>query len=322
MNIVLSPIKLIKIRNELDRFGFSYILAERFQLGKPPISFASYIHGWIWQKDFKLVDVGHSFTPLNTPIIVATKLQKAVLEQYNFKNVIAGGLPFAYVGKSKVVKKFNSLLIMPPHSMKYLGYNGIDINLLNYVESIRYEFSEICFCLHIDDADDNEITNSLLSKGFIYIVGAHHGDKNSLKRMREIFDYFDYVTTTTMGSHILYAAFCGCKVSILQEYFLITPEHAFDQYSWRADFVEYKNSSLDGLNNKLKLNEQFPWLFLKHPKEAVQKVDWAIKEIGADNLLDKGQLMELLGWTARSKMRALMRTAMRHFSDLCRKSRL
>jgi hypothetical protein len=68
------------------------------------------------------------------------------------------------------------------------------------------------------------------------------------------------------------------------------------------------------------LNEQFPWLFLRHPKEAVQKVDWATKEIGAENLLDKGQLMELLGWTARSKIKALSRIALRRFSELFQKT--
>ena len=322
MNIELLPIRIIQLRNEVDRFGFSSLLALRFGFKNAPRSFACYLHGWIWRRDLKIEDLGYYFTPRNTPIVVTKEHQKDVLTKHGFSRVIIGALPFAYVKKSSVVRKIGTLLVMPPHSLQYLGYEVISAKMLGYIDDISSEFSEICICLHADDFSDKVLTSMLDSKKITYILGAHSADANSLLRMRQIFDYFEYVTTTTFGSHIVYAAFCGCKVSLLTDYFLMTPLSAFTNEPQLKLIPGYLERSIDILNNKQNLNDQFPWLFLKHPKLAIQKVDWATKEIGVDNLLDKGQLMEFLGWTALSKMRAMSRIAFRRFSELFQKTPL
>jgi len=310
-------VKQIEIRNEVDRFGFSYFLARQFGLSRPPRSFACFLHGWIWRRDLRLDDLGYYFTPLSTPIIVTNSWQAQFMRKSGFATVVEGGLPFAYIPKSKMEKRKKSLLIMPPHSTKYYGISSIFYyELINYIKSIEADFSEVCFCLHNDDANDIDINSVLRQNGIPFIVGACASDANSLYRMRCIFDYYDYVTTIVMGSHILYASFCGCKVSILDKYYFYYPEVAADQDNALNNIIDFKNRTLDLFNNKQKLIDQFPWLFVQHPVEAVPMQKWAEVEIGAENLLDRDRLIELLGWSRTACIRAIMRIAVRKIVDL------
>ncbi len=316
MEIELPPIKLVPLRNEVDRFGFSFVLSNKFGMSITPRSFACYLHGWVWRKDLRLDDLRYYDTPRNTPIVVATKFQKKIMLQNDFTNVTAGGLPFAYISNSHINRRLNSLLIMPPHSMEISGYSGINSIFLDFIQSIVKDFSEVCFCLHYDDAKNREVIENLSCRGFKYIIGAHSSDGNSLIRMRQIFDYYDYVTTTTMGSHILYAAFCGCKVSLLKNHFTLVPKASINSDAWAIKHPEFIERGFDTMNNIEQLKLQFPWLFTNHPKEAIEKIEWAYDEIGADNLLDKERLMYLLGWTVKSKIKALIRITLWRISHI------
>lgn len=317
IHLDLPEVQQIEIKNEVDRFGFSHFLAKQFGLSKPPRSFACFSHGWIWRRDLRLDDLGYYFTPLSTPIIVANSWQAQFMRKSGFATVVEGGLPFAYIPKSKIEKKKASLLIMPPHSIKYYGI-GSDFycNLIDYIKAIEAEFSEVCFCLHSDDANDAEINSVLRENGIPFIVGASASDANSLYRMRCIFDYFDYVTTIVMGSHILYAAFCGCKVSILDKYYFYYPQSALDQENVMNNVLDFKKRTLDLYNNKQKLIDQFPWLFVRNPGEALQMTNWASEEIGVMNLLSRDQLLELLGWSGFARVKAVNRILVRRILDV------
>ena len=302
-----QPVKKIAIRNEVDRFGFSHLLARKFGLTTAPRSFACFAHGWMWHTNLKIEDFGYYFIPRMVPIVVATKYQQEFLINSGFSNVHAGGLPFAYVEKSNFDRKPGSLLIMPPHSMKFDGISGIDSKLLDYIKIIRYSFSYICFCLHIEDYNDLEITTALRQRNISFIPGADPSDANSLLRTREIFDCYEYVTATTMGSHILYAAFCGCKVSILKNYFYSYSKNTFLNYSMIQSIPGLEQRYIERFNNLKKLEHQFPWLFVDHPIKAVEMLDWSKNEIGFNNLMSKDLLIKVLGWTASGRARALIR---------------
>jgi hypothetical protein len=296
----------IEVRNEVDRFGFSYVLAQKFGLPSPPRSFACFSHGWMWRTDLKIEDLGYYFTPKKTPIVVATKNQQEFLIRSGFRNVYAGGLPFAYIEPTNIKRRIESLLVMPPHSMAYSGLANIGEDFLDYIFSIRNEFSEICFCLHADDVNNQEVIDSLQRRNFEYVVGADASDSNALLRMRQIFDYYDFVTTTVMGSHVLYAAYSGCRVSLLKDYHCLYPYNTFDENNIKV-IPGCVDRFLDMFNNYGKLESQFPWLLLSHPRSAIQRINWANKEIGEDNLLSKSELMEVLGWSAIAKIKALAR---------------
>jgi hypothetical protein len=308
IKLELPKFQEIKIRNEVDRFGFSYFLAKKYNLSKTPRSFACFLHGWIWRKDLRLDDFSYSYIPLKTPIIVANSWQANFLKNSGFSTVVEGGLPFSYIPKSKNIKNIGSLLIMPPHSIKYYGIPyDFYINLIDYIQSIKHKYTEVYFCLHADDAKDEKIKELLQKRELKFIIGASASDANSLFRMRCIFDYFDYVTTIVMGSHILYAAFCGCKVSILKDHFFYYPDNALDHEHTMSKIIDYKERTLDLYNNKEKLMDQFPWLFVQHPSEAADMKKWAQTEIGVDNILEKEKLFMLLGWGLKGKSKAIIR---------------
>ena len=308
MNIELPPIKLISLKNEVDRFGFSYVLSKFFGLKQTPRAFAAYAHGWTWVKEWIVEDMGHYFTPRNIPIIVATEFHKKALIKFGFSNVTAGGLPFAYIPKSNTNRKLKSLLVMPPHSMELWGGNIETFDsIIKFIKSIDKDFTEISFCLHVDDSNDKIITNKLLENGINFIVGANPMDANSLYRIRIIFDYFDYVTTTIMGSHVLYSAFCGCKVSILREYIYKYEIKVVENNHYLKKIPNHMEIWKENYGSTAKLIDDYPWLFVSHPKEAIEMTDWANKEIGIDNLLAKEKLMELLGWTFKSKIKSIIR---------------
>ena len=312
----LPVVKRIRIRNELDRFGFSYVLANIFDISKPPRSFCCYMHGWFWVKDFRLEDSHYYSTPKTTTIIVATEYQKKIFIKYGFTNVVAGGLPFAYVRKSNAIRKARSLLIVPPHSLRYYNLTAINNDLLDFFVAEKNKFSEISFCLHADDANNEEVTSMLRKRDINYIVGAHAEDANSLYRMRKIFDYYDYVTTTVMGSHILYASYCGCRVSMLRSHQFFYPRHTANMIEKMKSVSGFADRFLDIFNNTEKLELQFPWLFVDHPINAVQMIHWANEEIGSSNLLSKDFLMNVLGWTIKAKLRALKNIALNRLINL------
>jgi len=311
MDVKFPDVELIPLRNEVDRFGFSHVLSESFGLKYPPRSYCCYLHGWVWTPDLKPEDLGYYFTPRDTPIVVANEFQRETLMQNGFARVIAGGLPFAYVKKSDADRKIGSLLVMPPHSMKLYSLPEIEGGFFEYIDSIKDDFTEVAFCIHADDLGNNEFLVSLRQKGFGFVVGAHASDANSLKRMRMIFDRYEYVTTTIMGSHVLYAAFCGCRVSLLERFHCAYSQQSFSGYSWIANVPGYLERALDCFNNKQKLVAQFPWLFVAHPKLAALMTDWAKKEIGLNHLLEKQVLLDILGWTNQSRVRTLIRVAHR-----------
>ena len=48
-----------------------------------------------------------------------------------------------------------------------------------------------------------------------WITGAWLNDINALQRIRNLFSQFDYLITNSVGSHIPYAGYCGCKILML-----------------------------------------------------------------------------------------------------------
>ena len=77
---------------------------------------------------------------------------------------------------------------------------------------------------------------------------------------------------------------------------------------------------LENFNNVVKLESQFPWLFVNHPLDAIQMTEWASEEIGLSNLMDKDSLMKVLGWTISARMTALLRILYNRTAGLLNRS--
>ena len=107
------PSEKIWLRNSMDRYGFSHLLADVIGIKAPKRSFCNWVHGWVWWESImEHVDIiGPTQLSNDVPIIVATDFEKIVNDQ-KFKNQIyVGGLPFAYCPDLNVEKQHNSLVV-------------------------------------------------------------------------------------------------------------------------------------------------------------------------------------------------------------------
>jgi hypothetical protein len=298
----LPNYKKIVLRNQVDRFGFSNLLSDILSFSYTPRSFCSWLHGWVWWDSPSAYTLGCNVLPFNTPVVVAKNEQKHVLNSVGYLHVYVDGLPFSYTTYTGTPRKQNSLLSFLPHSDASHPIHLATINdYLDYLLTIENSFTELFVCVFWEDFFNKELVGSIVSRGLKYIVGAKPDDANALIRMRTILDYFDFVTTPTMGSHIVYAAYAGCKISICGPFISTRGNDTKTEYQTQEEFdrcVEVE--SLEWLRNN------FLFLFFDHPKDAISQLSWAKKEI-ANNKLTNHELIDILGWSVNGQIKGYFR---------------
>jgi hypothetical protein len=293
------PIKLV---SGVDRYGFSDILVEQLGLTFRPRSFANWLHGWIFWKSPLPVDLMFDAKQKEwMHFIVSNSDQSEMLHAEGFKHVWVGGLPFAYTLHSGLKRHPDSLLAMPPHSSEIEKLNRPYLDYLDYLESIKENYSSVWVSIFFLDKCP-EIIHQIKRRGLMFIEGARPDDANSLRRMRAIFDSFDCVTSNTMGSHIIYSIFSGCKTSIggpLYEYdetyFLGTDGQNKHSKKYIEDSLYYLSSGY--------LLENFKFLFTSTPKVGFVSKEYAEKAIGFHNKLQRNEIMEALQWGWKNQLR-------------------
>ena len=110
--------------------------------------------------------------------------------------------------------------------------------------------------------------------------------------MQRIFRSFEYVVTDSIGSHVAYAAYCGCKVVLRNATSDFTSEAVL--YDNRPDWLKDEEKR-PRKSTKEYLQEIAPFLFVSMA-EATQQIDWAEKELGLENKKSSEEIAELLGW--------------------------
>ena len=95
----LPNYKPVSVRNEVDRYGFSTLLANTLSLNHAPRSFCNWLHGWVWWDPEIADELGCSNLPFNVPIVVSKHSEQLLLNSLGYKNVHSGGLPFLIVKK-------------------------------------------------------------------------------------------------------------------------------------------------------------------------------------------------------------------------------
>jgi len=301
MVIDLPEFRRIKLVCGVDRYGFSSLLADQLGTSWTRRSFANWQHGWIWwgassSEDLMMFDAqkNQSF------VIVSKHTESEVLRSEGYKNIWVGGLPFAYTSKSRWGKAKGSLLAMPPHNSEQ-GLKGtinkftkLLTEYLDYLESLKKNFSSIWVSIYHLDVSPSVI-DAIYRRGLFFIEGARPDDRNSLSRVRSILDTFEFVTTNIMGSHVIYALFCGCKVSI------IGPNFQVDESDFLLDnrSTGYSKKYLDEYNyylSKVYLQDKFSFLLTDNPKNGYQSEKYAKEEIGFYNLLTNKEILDALQW--------------------------
>ena len=166
----------------------------------------------------------------------------------------------------------------------------------NYVREIcdlKSDFDLIVVCVNPSCEEKKHWITSFEKCGIPCVIGAKIDDKNALIRMHRIFQHFEFMTTNSIGSHVAYAAYSGCKVSIYGTF----EEYSEEDVKNNPLYLAYPHVMKHNLTCSTKeiVKSEFPFLFV-HPKMADCAVDWANEQLGESNRLGFFSLASQLGW--------------------------
>ena len=293
----LPPIVPIKLRNEADYYGISSIIAHDLGLSKVPRSFAYWTHGWVYTEPIESSKEINCWAKPNDVVLVATQKEVDILKLEGYRKSHAVGMPFLYTKEMNVKRHSRSLLVMPAHSGSQSSIEADEASYISKLLALKPFFSDIVACIHSSCVVNNYWIPSLEKSGIPWILGASAFDRNSLQKMRTIFQHFEYMTTNTIGSHIPYAAYCGCKVSIYDYHRFKLENHKKNPwYQKNPDLLrkQYKISHEDVLSRR------FPTLFT-NPTEAIFHQNWASQVLGEPHHQSSETIAQFLGWSLKKQ---------------------
>jgi hypothetical protein len=289
---VLPPIIPIKLRNEADYYGISHMIADELKLDKVPRSFAYWTHGWIYAEPITSSKEINCWAKPKDTVLVATQQEVNILKREGYHKAHAVGMPFIYTKDAEVNRNTRSLLIMPAHSGSQSSIEADETGYIEKILELKPFFSEIVACIHSSCVVNNHWIPSLEKHGIPWILGASVFDRNSLQKMRTIFQSFDYVTTNTIGSHIPYASYCGCKVFIYNySRFTLASYERDPWYQKNPDLLWKQYEMCD----EAVLIQRFPQFF-KSPIDATNNQEWANQALGEEYRQSPEAVAKLLGW--------------------------
>ena len=312
----LPPISEFELRPWTQSFGSDYygalqLAAEYCGLSKVPAHFpGSWQHGtWPpWQKIRPEVIVYDS--PKTVSCFVARQDEVDFLKAGGYRKVQAIGLPIIYTKPSGLQRIPNSLLVMPTHSLASDVLVPTTEQYVREIASIKNRFDLVATCVSAHCISKGLWTAQFEEKGIQVIRGAGLDDVNALKRMRALFDTFEYVTTDSYGSHVFYALYFGARVSIwgtatpmLRENVL--KDGAWTPYPEAVDklFSEETGRKAEEYLTPLRVD---PWI-------GVQNIDVTNSMVGHDHKLSPDEMRAVFGWTPLSMLLGSAREIVRRF---------
>jgi hypothetical protein len=292
---ILPPILKYRPYLTANLYGAFNVIENKYDVKLNKIASISWRHGWRIERGFysdiaSIIEV--SEWHYDTHLVTSEEEVEIVnSSSKDLGRAVAVGLPYAYVlrNENRIKRRKGSLLIMPPH-----GINEEYSFKSPYLEKIKKQsekFSYICVCINDVDFRKGEMNQLCEEYGLDYVRGAISNDKNSLYRMRNLFEYFEYVTTPVLGSHIVYAAATGAKVSVYLEQDDCYMIEDYNLHPWYWHSKWYTNQSI-----KLKLikheiyKKKWPWLYVI-PESAETNIDWGLAEIGYNQTVNFEQLL-------------------------------
>ena len=217
------------------------------------------------------------------------------LQAAGYAHVRAIGLPIVYAPDTPASRVAGSLLVMPCHAMRWDKFGADQFErYVAQIQSIAGHFERVVACVSPTCLASGFWAPQFQAAGIPVVRGAAANDANALRRMRTLFETFDYVTTNDYGSHVVYGLAFGAKVSIWGERIPITREQALQDATW-APFP----AALDRYLSEETEREAEKSLhrYRVEPWKAVQDVAWGRWMIGYDNKVSPDHLRELFHWT-------------------------
>jgi hypothetical protein len=308
------------LRNEVDRFGFSWLMAKHIGIkGEPPKALCNWVHGWKWYDtvDYRLLAPAHPAIRYKT-IVVTNERQKLELEGFGFQRVIIGGLPFAYsfnalsknninIADIPVIDKERDTLVLLPKCGYDGGYSCDSFNsVLSYVNSSVELRDRSILCVFGGDLNIDEVRDTLKKHKIPFITGSNPYSRVDLIRINKIFSKFKFAVTNTIGSHIPYLAACGVKIKLIEPF----NERSIDSFllsktirGFGSDYINY----LETVNSKDYFLDRYGDI-LSFDNFSDDLTGWGLREIGYHQMLDKSAIVSAFGWNMSGRVRAYTET--------------
>jgi FkbM family methyltransferase len=250
---------------------------------------------------------GWKYNPITTPeqmsgysdrekvYLVANSHHETILKDAGFPSVDVVGMPYIYAPNCSAERIPNSLLVCPGHATNFSEHDWTEFanKYAASIASIKHEFSTVVVCLTANCIERNQWIEAFEAYDIPWIMGASIYDRNALARMRSLFGGFEYVTSNMIGSHLVYAAYESCKVSIWKW----QPLYSVDGF--RNEPLFLKNPEL--LKQSVWYThewqmEHYGFLFQDHPREGGILKEWAEEQLGKENKRSVQDVARLLGW--------------------------
>ena len=230
---------------------------------------------------------------------VARKDEEQHLRSAGLQHVAAIGMPLIYLPPRPILRRQNSLLVMPAHNLDYVTCSWKFDEYAEAIAAIRHEFSDVVVCISPPCWKHGYWVDAFRKHGFHLIKGAKHSDRNALERVRYLLSTFEYMVTNCFGSHLAYAYYCGAKPSVYGPY---ATRHAED---FANDPVIRRNPRLLPVTLKSFSEEELrrhrPQLFC-HPRDARADDEWGRAELGEPNKVSPRAMRDLFKWSVRARV--------------------
>lgn len=232
--------------------------------------------------------------PKSTRCFVARQDEVEFLRRGGYRKAQAIGLPMIYTQSSGLRRIPNSLLVMPTHSLESDTISPSTEQYVREVASIRRRFSVVAAAVSAYCLDRGLWASEFERSGIQALRGAGIRDGNALKRLRALFDTFEYMTTDRYGSHVFYALLFGVKVSIWGTATPLFRENVVGDGGWTA-YPEAIDALLSEETERKA--ERYLGPFRVEPWNGKQDVQLGESILGYDNKLSPEQMRAAFRWT-------------------------
>ena len=278
---------------EPDFYGAIDSIAHNLGMARPPPSNATWTHGWYRGEKFHESHFNFSRNREVNNLVYTERVRDEMI-QLGYTKVHPVGAPILYASQTEVPRIPKSVLAVPLHSSESLAFDHKNPNkgiLSAIVDEIGGDVP-FAVCVGGKDVLLGNFIHNLESRGIPWITGAWMFDRNALVRMQRIFRSFEYVITDAVGSHVAYAAYCGCKVIIRNEKNNFSAQKVL--YDKRAEWLKKTGNKTQKTNHEY-LQEIAPFLF-GSMADAEPQIEWGKQELGYSHKLDSTELAKLLSW--------------------------
>lgn len=289
----LPPFEPFPQGAEATYYGAHFLIADRLGIAAPPPTQTTWSHGW---QDAQRIVSPHQLISFGGPKdrhLVSNHKVKATLAGFGYTDVHAVGLPIVYADQPQVERVRGTLLVMPPHSLAHTRHAWPFEAYAKEIARIRDRFDLVVLCLHPSCLENGYWHKEFSAQGIPYVLGASGSDRNALKRVQTLLRSFEYVTSNSSGSHLVYAAYCGAKLS------LFGPYAAFEAQDYDRDpFFQKHPETRDVMIADQRYEAtraRWPHLFVE-PEKAVPHLAWGAAEVGADCRRSPEEIAALFGW--------------------------